>query len=197
MTEVRHRIWQFKMEQAEANPEIYSRIVTLPTQDEETLINRKIEFRMSMEEDVVVTGEDGKAVIGENGEEETTTSTYLHCFEGTITTVHAPPSANGKVRLVKGTGVRTKWAVVTISWDVEFLAFGDQSNHALDPGLYAKENKEHGWNVPNQEYILAVQSAVDKFAELREQYGKDKAAPDADMFMTLLLADEGRSEDDE
>ena len=47
---------------------------------------------------------------------------------------------NGNLRSVLGT--RSKWAVATIAWDVEFLAWGAESHHGLNPSLYANEHTE-------------------------------------------------------
>jgi hypothetical protein len=76
MTQLRQKWRQYMyMAAAEHNPEKYSKVVSIPAQDQ-GLVGKKIEVRMQMEEEVHVEGSDG--------EESTLVNKYLHCFEGTI-----------------------------------------------------------------------------------------------------------------
>ena len=109
---------------------------------------------------------------------------YLHCWEGTVTKVTEKVA---KVRTVHG--VTTKHAVVAIKWDNEFVEWGEVTYHALNPDLYAKENKHQGWNILNEEYILAVECEEANFAELRDRFTSE--APDSEL-MGVGGADERR-----
>jgi hypothetical protein len=116
------------MMKAELDPEAYSRWVRIPPQDAD-LVGKKIEMRIQFE----------NGVFDDNGK-VTGTEEFLHCFEGTVTAVRV--NENGNLRSVLGT--RSKWAFVTIAWDVEFLAWGAESHHGLNPSLYANEKKNGG-----------------------------------------------------
>ena len=123
MTQKRQKYWHDVMMKAELDPEKYSRWVRIPPQDAD-LVGKKIEMRIQFENDVF---DDNGKVTG--------TEAFLHCFEGTVTGVRV--NENGNLRSVLGT--RSKWAVATIAWDVEFLAWGAESHHGLNPSLYANE----------------------------------------------------------
>ena len=72
MTMKRQKLWADAMEKAQVNPELYSRVVLIPPQNQ-GLKNRKIEMRMRL----FVEDDDGKI----------TDESFVHCFEGTITAV--------------------------------------------------------------------------------------------------------------
>ena len=172
MTEKRHGKWKKYMGQAKLDPEKYSRWVFLPAQDRK-LVDRKIEMRMQMtepveDENTEVTQQAAKAQVQERS--------YLHCWEGTVIEVTEKAA---KVRTVHG--VTTKHAVVAIKWDTEFVEWGEVTYHALNPDLYAKENKHQGWNILNEEYILAVECEEANFAKLRGRF-KSKAQPDSELM---------------
>ena len=184
MTEKRHRLWEKFMVPAQEDPEKYSRWVTLPKQDG-TLEGSKIEVR------IMLDAQNADGSLKEDGDGKQVT--FLHCFEGTVEEVRT----NKKSNTHKFGGETSKWAIAKIKWDVEFLQFCEHSYHALNPELYAKENKNGGWNVPNEEYLLAVQCAADKFEELRAigvALNKQKGQPgDGELRADLLrqLADLG------
>jgi hypothetical protein len=120
------------------------------------------------DENTEVTQQAAKAQVQERS--------YLHCWEGTVIEVTEKAA---KVRTVHG--VTTKHAVVAIKWDTEFVEWGEVTYHALNPDLYAKENKHQGWNILNEEYILAVECEEANFAELRDRF-KSKAQPDSELM---------------
>ena len=61
-------------------------------------------------------------------------------------------------------GTRSKWAVATVAWDVEFLPLGAESHHGLNMLLYANEKQNGGLNILNERYA-AMACAADKFEE--------------------------------
>ena len=107
------------MEKAQGNPELHSRVVFLPPQNLD-LKNRKIEMRMKL----FVEDDDGKI----------TDEPPMHCFEGPITAVSENDSGCSRSIFEKV----SKWAVASIKWDVEFLAWREVGHHTLDPRLYGK-----------------------------------------------------------
>lgn len=177
MTEKRHELWDEFMVPAQNDPEKYSRWVTLPAQDD------TLEARIMLDAE----NADGSLKMGEDGKQVT----FPHCFEGTVEEVRTNQKANSH----KSGGATSKWAIAKTKWDVEFLQFGEHSYHALNPDLHARENKNGGWNVPNEEYLLAVRCAADKFEELRaigKALNKQKDQPgDGELRADLLrqLAD--------
>ena len=112
---------------------------------------------------------------------------YLHCFEGTIVEVHEQ-SAACKSRTVSK--VRSKWAIVKVEWDVEFLHWGKFGYQALNPDLYAREESAGGWNILSEEYTLACKVAEAQYAELAASF-KNKSVPDSEYFQDQLV--NGRS----
>ena len=140
MTVARTARWGAMCREAMLDPERYSRWVLVPPQNDQ-LKDRKIEMRIAMEREV----EDA-----ETG--ETRTEEFVHCFEGTVTAVRENEAGAKRVVL----GVKSKWAVATVAWDVEFHEFGDVTHHALDPGLYGNETKNGGWNILNDAYLAAA-----------------------------------------
>jgi hypothetical protein len=48
----------------------------------------------------------------------------------------------------------------------------------LDPGKYADERHNGGWNILSQQYVVAVKCAEAQYAELREDWQK-KSTPDS------------------
>jgi hypothetical protein len=62
--------------------------------------------------------------------------------------------------------VRSKWAIVKVEWDVEFLHWGKLDYQALNPDLYACEESASGWNILNKECMLACKVAEAQYAEL-------------------------------
>ena len=167
MTMKRQKFWADAMEKAQVNPELYSRVVLIPPQNQ-GLKNRKIEMRMKL----FVEDDDGKI----------TDESFVHCFEGTITAVSENDS--GCSRSIFGKS--SKWAVATIKWDVEFLAWGEVGHHALDPRLYGKEDVNGGWNILNDDYV-AMQCLEDKFEELVQKFKQKSHGGDADMTAVAAM----------
>ena len=64
MTQLRQEKWRQYMAAAEHNTEKYSKVVSIPAQDQ-GLIGKKIEVWMQMEEEVHVEGSDGEAYTGQ------------------------------------------------------------------------------------------------------------------------------------
>ena len=177
MTQLRQEKWRQYMAAAEHNPEKYSKVVSIPAQDQ-GLVGKKIEVWMQMEEEVHVEGPDGEAY---------TVNKYLHCFEGTIVEVHEQ-SAACKSRTVSK--VRSKWAIVKVEWDVEFLHWRKFGYQALNPDLYAREESAGGWNILSEEYTLACKVAEAQYAELAATF-KNKSIPDSEYFQDQVV--NGRS----
>lgn len=173
MTVARHQKWLSYMEVAKENPEKYSRWVTLPPQDS-SLVGTKIEMRFMLDK----LDTEGNPVKDTDG----SIITFLHCFEGTIKEV----KANDTGKSQRSNGLSSKWSIAKIEWDEEFLEWGAVTYNVLDPGLYAKEDKNGGWNIPNQEYLTAVQCAADKFEELRDVFKTKAAAGDEGIFLARL-----------
>jgi hypothetical protein len=156
VTALKHAIWRAYMLDAELDPETYSRYVSVPEQ-KQNLVGMKIEMRVELEQEVDGQLED-----------------FVHCFEGEITAVDEP---NDKTAVRSVHGVRTKWAVATVKWDAEFVEWGEITYQALDPGKYADERHNGGWNILSQQYVVAVKCAEAQYAELREDWQK-KSTPD-------------------
>ena len=172
MTQKRQKYWHDVMMKAELDPEKYSRWVRIPPQDAD-LVGKKIEMRIQFETDVF---DDNGKVTG--------TEAFLHCFEGTVTGVRV--NENGNLRSVLGT--RSKWAVATIAWDVEFLAWGAESHHGLNPSLYANEKKNGGWNILNERYA-AMACAADKFEEVVQELKQKQHGGDIDIHAAVAMSE--------
>jgi len=172
MTQKRQKFWHDVMLAAELDPERYSRWVSIPPQDA-GLVGKKIEMRMQLENDVL---DDNGKVVG--------TAAFLHCFEGTITAVRV--NENGSMRSVLGT--KSKWAVATIAWDVEFLAWGAEGHHGLNPALYANEKLNGGWNILNEKYV-AMTCAADTFDEMVGVFKQKHHGGDVDLHAAAAMSD--------
>ena len=172
MTQKRQKYWHDVMMKAELDPEKYSRWVRIPPQDAD-LVGKKIEMWIQFENDVF---DDNGKVTG--------TEAFLHCFEGTVTGVRV--NENGNLRSVLGT--RSKWAVATIAWDVEFLAWGAESHHGLNPSLYANEKKNGGWNILNERYA-AMACAADKFEEMVQEFKQKQHGGDIDIHAAVAMSE--------
>ena len=79
--------------------------------------------------------------------------------------------------------VRSKWAIVKVEWDVEFLHWETFSNQALNPDLYAREESAGRWSIVSEEYTLACKVVEAQYAELAATF-KNKSVPDSEYFQT-------------
>ena len=124
-----------------ANPEKYSPFIMIDKcaqMRDEKLLQKKIEVRWLME-----------------ATEEGQTTTFLHCFEGTVIEVRQYGKGRQK-ELGLDFGKRVPIALVRMDpifkWPDVYIP--------LDLELYAKEDKHYGWNVLTDEYVRAFERVV-------------------------------------
>ena len=86
-------------------------------------------------------------------------------------------------------GTRSKWAVATIAWDVEFLAWGAESHHGLNPSFYANEKQKGGWNILNERYAAAMASAAYKFEEMAQEFKQKQHGGDIDLHAAVAMSE--------
>ena len=82
--------------------------------------------------------------------------------------------------------VRSKWAIVKVEWDVEFLHWGKFGYQALNPDLYAREESAGGWNILSEKYTLACKVVEAQCAELAATF-KNKSVPDSEYFQGQVV----------
>ena len=138
---VRQQMTEKWLADALANPEKYSPFIMIDKcaqMRDEKLLQKKIEVRWLME-----------------ATEEGQTTTFLHCFEGTVIEVRQYGKGRQK-ELGLDFGKRVPIALVRMDpifkWPDVYIP--------LDLELYAKEDKHYGWNVLTDEYVRAFERVV-------------------------------------